>query len=51
VGEYVSNVESFLAHDEVTWRESMDGTSFLMAFAGGVVVVGAAVWWWRRRGS
>ena len=46
--EYASDVESFLAHEEVTWRESMAGSSFLVAFGVLALAVGAAVWWRRR---
>lgn len=48
VSDYASDVESFLVHKDVTWRESMSGSSFLLAvgLAAGTVV--AAVWWWRR---
>ena len=42
------DVESFLVHEDVTWRESMNGASFLLAVGLAAGTVAAAVWWWRR---
>jgi hypothetical protein len=46
--EYASNLGRFLTHENVTWRESMDGSSFLMATGLTVLAVATAVWWRRR---
>ena len=48
VSDYASDVESFLVHEDVTWRESMNGSSFLLAVGLAAGTVAAAVWWWRR---
>jgi hypothetical protein len=47
---YASDVESFVAHDDVNARESWAGTSFLMAIGGLALAFGAGLWW-RRRSS
>jgi LPXTG-motif cell wall-anchored protein len=46
--EYASNTKGFLIHDDVTWRESMDGSSFLLG-AGLLASLAAVLVWWRRR--
>ncbi len=46
--EYLSDVENFVTHEDVSARESMAGTSFLMGVLV-IALVGGAVVWWRRR--
>jgi hypothetical protein len=47
---YMSDVENFATNEDVSARESMAGTSFLL---GGflIALVGAGVWWSRQRRS
>lgn len=47
-GDYTSDVESFLVHEDVTWRESMAGSSFLLGVGLLAIVIAAALWWRRR---
>jgi hypothetical protein len=46
--EYASNLGRYLTHEDATWREAMDGSSFLAAVGLTALTIGAAVWWWRR---
>jgi hypothetical protein len=46
--DYASDVQSFIAHDDVNARESVAGTSFLLA-VGLLSFTAAAAVWWRRR--
>lgn len=46
--EYASDVESFVAHDDVNARESIAGATFLLAVGLVAVTAGVAVWWRRR---
>ncbi len=46
-GDYPSDVESFLVHEDVTWRESMAGSSFLLGVGLLAMTVAAALWWRR----
>jgi hypothetical protein len=45
---YMSDVENFATNEDVSARESMAGTTFLLAVVL-VVLAGAGAWWWRQR--
>ncbi len=46
--QFTTDVKNFATHEDVTWRESMDGFSVLLG-AGLLASVLAFALWWRHR--
>jgi hypothetical protein len=47
-GQYITDVKHFVTHDDVTWRESLTGSSLLLAVGLLTITLGLAVWWRHR---